>query len=90
MSRFRIKPPEGELLPAEDRLQNALKAILDRMREERTVRDKMYPDHNVTGGEVNWQHGFLAGLDIAWSLVKTESLGRQAPDGNPGFPYTKN
>lgn len=77
--RFWIKPPTGELLPAEERLENALKAILDRMREERTIRDQMDPDHDATGSEVNWQQGFIAGLDIAWSLVKTESLGRQTP-----------
>lgn len=89
MSRFRIKPPEGELLPAEDRLQNALKAIEDRLLAEQKVL-RVMEELDLDEDTIETHRQFMQGLDIAWSLVKTESLGRQTPDENPGFPYTKN
>lgn len=63
----------GELIPAEERLQNVLKSITDRIAEEKTILD-----HLTRGGcsmEVYEQRASLIqGLDIAWSLAKTESL----------------
>lgn len=77
--RVRGIPATGELLPAEERLQNVLKAIEDRIRKERAVLDTFVDDYDRDSGQVSMQdiicqRGFLAGLDIAWSLAKTESL----------------
>jgi flagellar basal body rod protein FlgB len=84
MNRIRIEPPEGELLPAEERLQNVLKAIEDRVKLERAYLNEIgnTVDLDTQAGEdaYNRQHYYLSGLDIAWSLVKTESLRRQTPD----------
>lgn len=83
MSRFRIKPPEGELLPAEERLQNALKAIEERMLYEQVEWHSMLMEQEQgfphTDEAMERQRSFIQGLDIAWSLVSTESLGRQTP-----------
>jgi hypothetical protein len=70
--RVRILPPTGELLPAEERLQNVLKAIEDRMKEVRAELDEM--DQNGWYEGYKEMREFLSGLDIAWSLAKTESL----------------
>jgi hypothetical protein len=70
--RVKLPMPEGELLPAEERLQNVLKAIADRMREERAELDKMDED----GIGATQQRSFISGLDIAWSLAQTEILRR--------------
>jgi hypothetical protein len=75
--RVKIEPPTGELLPAEERLANVLKAIEDRIREEQ---DNLKPLGNPEI-EVRKRY-FIAGLDIAWSLTKTESLRRQPETQN--------
>lgn len=72
--RVRIIPATGELLPAEERLQNVLKSIVDRMMEEQA---KLFADlqfGGVTNKEAEERRAFISGLDIAWSLAKTESL----------------
>lgn len=84
--RIRIDPPTGELLPAEERLANVLKAIEDRLLYEKSEWDQMQRD--VENGwplepvDFSKQWNFIQGLDIAWSLAQTESLRRQ--------PNTKN
>lgn len=70
--RIRIEPPTGELLPAEERLQNVLKAIEERIKVERAVLDEMCEKGWYES--VKEQRAFLSGLDIAWSLAKTETL----------------
>lgn len=72
--RVWIPLPQGELLPAEERLQNVLKAIEDRMREERVELDEMFEKGWYES--VKEQRAFLSGLDIAWSLAQTEILRR--------------
>jgi hypothetical protein len=85
--RIRIDPPTGELLPAEERLQNVLKAIEDRMRKERAELDKeweaMFDAVFVDTSGFEKRKAFLSGLDIAWSLAQTEALRRQSVDGVP-------
>lgn len=76
--RIRIKPPQGELLPAEERLQNVLKAIVDRILEEQAILRSMedHVDLDSQTGEDAYiaKRNFISGLDIAWSLAQTESL----------------
>lgn len=71
--RVRLPIPEGELLPAEERLQKVLKAIEDRMRSEQ-IRLKF--GYDFTPEQEEGHRSFIQGLDIAWSLAKTESLRR--------------
>lgn len=78
---------DTELLPAEERLQNALKAIEDRLLYEKGEWDQMLRELDMgfwtdDSPELSRQRNFMSGLDIAWSLAKTESLRRQ--------PNTKN
>ena len=80
--------PTGELLPAEERLQNVLKAIEDRIRKERDVLDTLVDEYDRDAGHVSMQdivcqRGFMAGLDIAWSLAQTEVLRRQSEESGP-------
>lgn len=72
--RIKLPIPEGELLPAEERLQNVLKAIVDRMHQERAELDEM--DQNGWYEGYSEKREFLSGLDIAWSLAQTETLRR--------------
>lgn len=75
--RVKIEPPTGELLPAEERLANVLKAIEARMKEEQ---DTLKPLGNLEL-ETRKRY-FISGLDIAWSLARTESLRRQPETQN--------
>lgn len=75
-ARVRIEPPQGELLPAEERLQNVLKAIEDRIRGEINEAHRMEYHGEDCTPEYDKQRSFIQGLDIAWSLAKTESLRR--------------
>ncbi len=69
-----IQPPEGELLPAEERLANVLKAIEDRLLTEvRNAHELEYRCEDDTQ-EYEDLRSFIGGLDIAWSLAQTESL----------------
>lgn len=71
--RIKLPIPQGELLPAEERLQNVLKAIENRLLAEREL-FHAYPDEE---GYARMQaRGFIQGLDIAWSLAQTEILRR--------------
>lgn len=78
--RIKLPIPQGALLPAEERLQNVLKAIEDRMREEHAELDKQW--ETLLEGEMvdtapfEARRSFLNGLDIAWSLAKTETVRR--------------
>jgi len=67
---------DTDLLPAEERLQNALKAIEKRIEFEQMILSSIVPDGGIVAEK---QRSFIQGLDIAWSLVSTASLGRQAP-----------
>ena len=71
--RIVIHPPEGALLPAEERLANDLKAIEDRLKIE-----QMYCRDLEQDGlqEAAYHRNFCNGLDIAWSLAQTEILRR--------------
>lgn len=71
--RVRLPIPEGELLPAEERLQNVLKAIRDRLLAE-NMRLKF--GYDFTPEQEERQRSFIQGLDIAWSLAQTEILRR--------------
>ena len=63
--------PEGELLPAEERMANVLKAIEARLKvEQMYCRDLEEQGLN----EAAYHRNFVNGLDIAWSLAKTEIL----------------
>jgi hypothetical protein len=79
--RIRIPQPTGELLPAEERLQNVLKAIEDRLLEEQEYVFAL--EENGLGQESGYHRRFVSGLDIAWSLAQTEALRRQSVDGVP-------
>ena len=72
--RVKLPIPEGELLPAEERLANVLKAIELRLQEERAEFDEMCEKGWYES--VKEQRAFMQGLDIAWSLAKTEILRR--------------
>lgn len=79
---MKIEPPQGELLPAEERLQNVLKAIEDRLLNGQKTLHNLEDLYDLNMGhtdeeEVNNQRAFMQGLDIAWSIAKTESLRRQ-------------
>jgi len=78
--RITLPHTAGALLPAEERLQNVLKAIEDRVKLERAYLNEIGStvDLDTQAGEdaYNAQHYYLSGLDIAWSLAKTESLRR--------------
>jgi hypothetical protein len=69
--RIQIPIPQGELLPAEERLANVLKAIEARLKEEQ---DNLKPYGNLEL-EIRKRY-FISGLDIAWSLAQTEALRR--------------
>jgi hypothetical protein len=69
--RIQLPIPQGELLPAEERLQNVLKAIEGRLIEEAS---KEYDSLSIS--EIVAQRNFISGLDIAWSLAQTEILRR--------------
>jgi hypothetical protein len=73
--RVQITPPQGELLPAEERLANVLKAIEGRLIQERDI---LYIDegHGLTDIQYNQRREFISGLDIAWSLANSEVLRR--------------
>lgn len=66
--------PDTELLPAEERLQNALKAIEKQIKFEQMILSSIVPDD---GPVAEKQRAYIQGLDIAWSLLSTESLRRQ-------------
>jgi hypothetical protein len=83
---IRIEPPQGALLPAEERLQNVLKAIEDRMREERAMLMEIPEDDPDYEAMIIRKRNFMSGLDIAWSLAKTESLRR----GRCASQFTRN
>lgn len=68
--------PEGELLPAEERLQNVLKAIVDRMLEEQAMLREIPEDDPDYEAMILQKRNFIQGLDIAWSLAQTEILRR--------------
>lgn len=70
--------PEGELLPAEERLANVLKAIEDRIKSEINGAHLMeYQGEDMTDPEEYARlRAFISGLDIAWSLAQTEILRR--------------
>lgn len=78
--RVKLPIPQGELLPAEERLQNVLKAIEDRMRREKAEWDQMQKDLDngwpLQPEDFSKQWNFIQGLDIAWSLAQTEILRR--------------
>lgn len=76
--RIELPIPKGELLPAEERLQNVLNAIEKRIHSERAIRDEFRESAPVEaeGFPGGYLSGFVAGLDLAWSLAKTESLSR--------------
>ena len=69
----RIQIPTGDLLPAEERLENVLKAIEARLKVE-----QMYCRDLEEDGlqEAAYHRNFVNGLDIAWSLAQTEKLRR--------------
>jgi hypothetical protein len=69
--RVKIPIPTGELLPAEERLANVLKAIEARLKEEQATL-KPYGNLDI---EIRKRY-FISGLDIAWSLAQTEALRR--------------
>lgn len=74
-------PAEGALLPAEERLQNVLKAIEDRLRYEKGEWEQMLRELDMgiwteDSPELAKQRSFIQGLDIAWSLAQTEILRR--------------
>lgn len=71
--------PDTDLLPAEERLQNALTAIEKRIGFEQMILSSIVPDDGPVAAR---QRAYIQGLDIAWSLVSTESLGRQTPGTN--------
>jgi hypothetical protein len=79
--RITLPHTASALLPAEERLQNVLKAIEDRLlTEQRSLRNcqdlyELDMGH-VDLEDVERQRGFVSGLDIAWSLAKTEILRR--------------
>jgi len=73
--RIKLPIPEGALLPAEERLQNVLKAIEDRIHYERAELETM--EQHGWYESVKEQRSFLQGLDIAWSVAKTESMRRE-------------
>jgi hypothetical protein len=70
-----VVPPTGELLPAEERLANVLKAIEDRLIQERDILH-IDEDNGLTEAQSYQRREFLSGLDIAWSLAQTEILRR--------------
>lgn len=72
IERIKLPIPQGELLPAEERLQNVLKAIEDRLLTEAHLRDGGFNDDGGDDYLEGHRRGFIAGLDIAWSLAKTE------------------
>lgn len=78
--RIQLPIPTGELLPAEERLENALKAIEDRLHHEKAEWDRMQRDLDngwpLQPEDFSKQWNFIQGLDIAWSLVSTEKLRR--------------
>lgn len=79
--RVKLPIPEGALLPAEERLQNVLKAIEDRLRYEKGEWEQMLRELDMgiwteDSPELAKQRSFIQGLDIAWSLAKTEILRR--------------
>jgi hypothetical protein len=65
--RITLPHTAGALLPAEERLQNVLKAIEDRIKEER---------YALGDDTDSWRRAYISGLDIAWSLAQTETLRR--------------
>lgn len=69
--------PDTDLLPAEERLINALEAIEKRIEFEQMILSSIVPDN---GPLAENHRQFVQGLDIAWSLAQTESLRRQTPD----------
>lgn len=83
-----LPAPTGELLPAEERLQNVLKAIEDRILYEKGVWEQLlweedmgfWSDDDPTLAK---HRNFMSGLDIVWSLAQTEALRRQSVDGVP-------
>lgn len=64
---------DTELLPAEERLQNAIAAIEKRIEFEQMILSSIIPDD---GPVAEKQRSFIQGLDIAWSLLQTEALRR--------------
>lgn len=79
--RVKLPIPEGALLPAEERLQNVLKAIEDRLRYEKGEWEQMLRELDMgiwteDSPELAKQRSFIQGLDIAWSLAQTEILRR--------------
>lgn len=79
--RIQIPIPTGDLLPAEERLENVLKAISDRLMYEKGEWEQMLRELDMgfwteDSPELAKQRNFMSGLDIAWSLAKTESLRR--------------
>lgn len=83
--RIKLPLPQGELLPAEERLQNVLKAIEDRLLREQAslheLEDEWSHEENIEA-----KRSFINGLDIAWSLAKTEILRR----GRCASKFTRN
>lgn len=65
---------DTELLPAEERLKSALKAIEKRIDFEQMILSSIVPDD---GPLAEKHRQFIQGLDIAWSLLQTEALRRQ-------------
>lgn len=69
-----IPIPMGELLPAEERLENVLKAIEKRLLVEQKWVHSL--EKAGTLKEAGYHRQFCNGLDIAWSLAQTEKLRR--------------
>lgn len=78
--RIQIPVPTGELLPAEERLENIIKAIESRLLYEKGEWDQMNRDLEngwpLQPEDFSKQWNFVQGLDIAWSLATTEKLRR--------------
>lgn len=87
--RIKLPTPQGALRPAEERLQNVLKAIEYRILYEKVEWHTMLREQEEgilhTDEAMERQRSFISGLDIAWSLAQTEILRR----GRCASKYTR-
>lgn len=78
--RIQIPIPMGELLPAEERIANIMKRLIDRLNYEAGELHQLTKEYEEGWGHseevMNKQRNFLQGLDIAWSLAHTEATRR--------------
>jgi len=79
--RIQLPIPTGDLLPAQERLENALNAIKNRLLYEKGEWDQMLRELDMgfwteDSPELAKQRSFMQGLDIAWSIAQTEAVRR--------------